>query len=237
MTIGEIFDFVNYISNKEFSGRTFSPQEFNLIYPQTEIAFFRSIARPPADQYHNWRVLQPAVDDIRLQTLKREFTLTFTSAKADLPNTANSSTEFFDWLSFGLGVTVQDNCGDDMASEVPVEVVVDDEWSTRLAAAVRKPTLRYPILKFVQSTVRQVQVAPTAITQLKLRYYKKPVTPVFIYTTDANNNIIYDAANSIQSEFPEIAHEPIINLLFERVGINLSAEQITAYSQMAKQVA
>lgn len=228
MNIGEIFSFTNYICNKEQSGRTFSPSEFNLIYPETELTFFRSIARPPADQYHNWRVLQPAVDDLRLQTLKREFTLNFSSTIADLP------TEFLDWLSFGVAVTIQDNCGNDVASEVPVEVVVDDEWSTRLAAAVRRPTLRYPILKFVQSTVRQVQVAPTAIVQMKLRYYKKPIKPVFEYTTDANNNIIYNPTTSVQSEFPDLAQEEVINMLLEKVGINLNFTELQNYADKAK---
>ena len=236
MNIGEIFSFVNYLSAKNFSGRTFTPEEFGLLYPSTELTFFRTIARPPADQSHNWRVLQPAVDDIRLQTLKRQLTLSFTSGVAELPNVENSETEFLDWLSFAVNVTTTDNCGDDVDSEVPVEVVVDDEWSMRISAAVRRPTLRYPIIKFIQGTVRQVQIAPSVITESVIRYYKIPHKPVFAYTTDANDNIIYDATNSVQSEFPEIAHEQIINFLLEKVATNLDKNPLLQYSQLAKQV-
>lgn len=235
MTIGEIYSTTNYLTAKNFSGRTFTPDEFNLIYPETELTFFRTIARPPADQLHSWRTLQPAVDDIRLQTLKKEFTLTIVNTKADLPNIDNSETEFLDWLSFGLAVTIKDNCDNDVASELPVEVVVDDEWSTRLAAAIRKPTLKFPILKFIQETNRAVQVAPSAINQLKLRYYKKPRKPVFAFTADANDNIIYDATLSVQSEFADVVHEQIINFLLEKVSTNLTADAPMAYSQLAKQ--
>lgn len=233
MNIGERFKYVDFIVNKEQSGNI-SPAEFNLQNSQAEIDFFRSISRPPADQFHSWRTLRGAVDDIRLQTLKRDFVLTFTNARANLPNLQNSSDEFMDWLSFGLLTIVKDNCNVNVDSEVPVEVVMEDEWSTRLYAAIRKPTLRYPIVKFVFNTVRQVQVAPTAISSMRLSYYKKPIAPVFAFTQSANNQVVYNPTLSTQSEFDSINDIPICNILLKKIGINLSEQALQNYADQAK---
>lgn len=236
MNINQSFIYCEFIANKAQIGRTFTPDEYNEQFPEAELDFCRSIMRPPSDQLHNWRTLTPAVDDIRLQPIKRDFTLNFTSGKADLPNTDNSQTEFMDWLSFALPVTLKDNCDKPFDAEIPVEVVTEDEWATRLSAPIRKPEIKFPITKFIFDQVKKVQGAPTVISQMRLSYYKIPRRPFFAFTLDANDNIIYDATNSIQSELPPITSVSVCNILLSKIGVNLQDPTIQNYANQAKQL-
>src|SRR3990167_9682230 len=73
MTISEFFNFINYISAKENSGRTLSPYEFNLIVPQSQYDFI-------LQEIKDWQKIS---EDIRV--LKKTVTLTPVSGIVSLP--------------------------------------------------------------------------------------------------------------------------------------------------------
>ena len=225
MDINEIYLTCQYIINKEING-AFSPDSFRLMYPTAEDDFFRSIARPAADQFHSWSVLKAAEDDLRLHTLKVTTTLNFVSGLANLP------ADFRDWLAFGLNITLTDNCDKPYAAELLIEVVASDEWPSRFNASIRKPSLAYPIIKF---NATQLQIAPITATPVSFTYYKIPVKPVWANIVPiVNDTPVYDPNTSVQSEYPEITHIQILNILLKKVGINLSFSELERFATEAK---
>lgn len=221
MTVNEILNFVNYIANKEQSGQTFTPQNFNLTLPRAQLDYItNSLQISPEKRDGRPILLVPN----NLRVFKKTATLTLTNGLATVPD------DYMYTTALGLLVTLTDNCGEPVQAEYPVEVVDDDEWTFRTSAALRKPTRRYPICKFHDT---QIEFKPTGT--YNLYYLRYPVTPVFGYTI-TNGVAVYNPSTSVQLELPDITHEEVCNILLRYIGINLSAEQLQQYAERSKQV-
>lgn len=159
-----------------------------------------------------------------LRTLKTFATINTTSGVGDVP------ADYMYTTAIALPATTTDDCDKTIDIEVPVEVVDDDEWTFRTIAQIKKPTLSYPICKFLKT---QMEFKPQV--NYKLYYLRYPVTPVFGYTI-TNGVPVYNPATSTQLELPDVTHEEVCNILLRYIGVNLSSEAISAYAAQSKQV-
>jgi hypothetical protein len=61
---------------------------------------------------------------------------------------------------------------------------------------------------------------PVAITSVDFSYWRWPIDPIFQYTIQ-DGYITYDAANSVEFEFPKDEHLTIVSMILKWVGVNL----------------
>lgn len=221
MNVGQIFDFVLFISNKEQSGNSISPLQFSLLLPRAQLDYINnSLGISPEKRDGRPILLIPN----NLRGLKTSVSLTLTNRLATVP------TDYMYTTAIGLLVTLRDDCDKPYDAEYPVEVADDDEWAYRSSSVSQPPTIRYPICKFHDT---QIEFKPDGT--YALYYLRYPVTPVFGYTI-TNGVPVYNPLTSVQLELPDIVHEEVCNILLKYMGINLSSEALQNYANQSKQV-
>jgi hypothetical protein len=119
-----------------------------------------------------------------------------------------------------------------------VEIVYDEEKIDYiLRSTLSAPSTSFPVA-LVSS---DIQVFPTSIASVKMRYYKQPeglsVTtgarvaqqPKFGYTVVAGKEV-YSAANSVDFELPEHYFAELVVEVAKLIGVNLRDQDVYAYS-------
>ena len=120
-----------------------------------------------------------------------------------------------------------------------VPVVYDEvNWENVLRSALSAPTTSFPAALLTN----QIEVAPTSIASVKLRYYKQPEglnpstgartasQPRFGYTVVAGKEV-YSAANSVDFELPEHYFAELVVEVAKMIGVNLRDQDVYAYAQ------
>lgn len=126
----------------------------------------------------------------------------------------------------------------DTTTATPVAIVYDDvKMDYILRSNLSTPTNDYPVA-LVSSNI---QVFPTTIPSVKLRYYKLPQglnpttaaktvsQPKFGYTVAANKEI-YSPSNSVDFELQETYFSDLVIEIAKMIGVNLRDQDIYTYA-------
>ena len=121
---------------------------------------------------------------------------------------------------------------------VAVPVVYDEvNWENVLRSTLSAPTAAFPAALLTN----QIEVSPTSIASVKLRYYKQPEglnpstgartasQPRFGYTVVAGKEV-YSAANSVDFELPEHYFADIVVEIAKMIGVNLRDADVYNYA-------
>ena len=124
------------------------------------------------------------------------------------------------------------------STSVPIAIVYDDvKMDYILRSSLSVPSNDFPVA-LVGS---DIQVFPTTIPSVKLRYYKLPQglnpatgaktvsQPKFGYTVSANKEI-YSATNSTDFELPETYFSDLVIEIAKMIGVNLRDQDVYAYA-------
>jgi hypothetical protein len=119
-----------------------------------------------------------------------------------------------------------------------IPVVYDEvNWENVLRSTLSAPTASFPAALLTN----QIEVAPTSIASVKLRYYKQPEglnpstgartasQPRFGYTVVAGKEV-YSAANSVDFELPEHYFADIVVEIAKMIGVNLRDADVYNYA-------
>jgi hypothetical protein len=123
------------------------------------------------------------------------------------------------------------------STSIPIDIIYDEEkLEYVLRSTLSTPTESTPVAFLSDS----IEVFPTSIKKIKLRYYKQPegvspttgsrvaVAPRFSYTVVAGKEV-YSASNSVDFELPDHYIPKLIMELGRMIGINLRDEAVMAY--------
>jgi len=176
MTTQEVRDYINTILNKDSSGNSLSPDEFNLLMKANIYSFVK-------DQIlqHRQFIASGNIDNV-----------VFTSLLVDALYT--STTASLSGGSFTLPTDMlflSDLYGTYNANQKKIELVSPEEYSQRVSNLLSKPIAYHPVA-YIEGTACKVN--PQNMTAIKVLYIKSPTIPVFDYYNDANDNIVYLAA-------------------------------------------
>ena len=127
-------------------------------------------------------------------------------------------------------------------TSTPIDIIYDEEkLEYLLQSDLSSPVASHPVA-FLSDNV---EVFPTSVKKIKMRYYKQPegllpadgsrtaAVPRFGYTVVSNKEI-YSAANSIDFELPDHYIPRMIMEIGRMVGINLRDEAVMSYSAQAQ---
>ncbi len=229
MDNGLIYNLLNTIIRKEKEGQTISPEQY------TELLQMGSWEKANADynQYENTQVL---TDSLRL--LERRDSVTIGAGSADLPSDY--------WHLMNAYHNNSTNGGKEVT---PFDIVTDEEFIEYQHSDLVQPTTFYPILTVYDD---KVEIVPTSITGVALRYLKKPDEPFFDYYIDADDNIQYlepgqvytlqadeeyrdgttvgDVTSiSVELDFPEGERVQVLYIILEKLGVSLNEADALEY--------
>lgn len=125
-----------------------------------------------------------------------------------------------------------------------IELIYDEEKLERiLRSTLSIPTDETPVALISND----IQVFPTSVKNIKLRYYKTPegVSPIdgsktpalpsFGYTVAANGTEVYDPTTSVDFELPNHYIEPLVIEIAEMMGVSLRQSDLYNYAQTEEQ--
>jgi len=130
-------------------------------------------------------------------------------------------------------------------TSIPVQIVYDEEKIDYiLRSNLSTPTANAPVALISYD----IQVFPTSITSVKLRYYKDPEglnpstgarvnsQPRFGYTVVAGKEV-YNATNSVDFEMQEHYFAELVVEIAKLIGVNLRDQDVYAYSSNEQKMA
>ncbi len=110
----------------------------------------------------------------------------------------------------------------------PVKLINEDERATRLNSQIDPVTVTSPIGE--QTAPKTFRLYPVGTYNGNVSYLRRPVKPVFGYSVISGRVIVYDPNTSTQLEWRDSEIGLIIQKSLEVCGINLRAEDISAFA-------
>lgn len=112
----------------------------------------------------------------------------------------------------------------------PVPMVNEDVRAEKLNSQIDPVTITSPIGE--QTAPRTFRLYPTGVYNGNVTYLRRPVKPVFGYTTLSGRIIVYNSGTSTQLEWRDSELPLIITKSLEVAGINLRAEDVQQWAAM-----
>jgi hypothetical protein len=233
ISVNEIKLYSDYISNKEQSGNTISPDNFNLLLRRGLDDLFKQRYGLPEEYQPGmplprmaYEVTQKMKDDLRM--LKKTETL---SVDANGQMLIPSDYVHYTRITYVYFVNNKENKKPD-EKIVGVEVIDDDKWDGRRTHPIKVPNKKKLIIANFNSD--NVEYFPKDLGNIQFTYLKYPPTPVWAYTIDADDNVVYDPSNSINIELPAILTNDLTRIILSYIGINLREQGLVSYVEEIK---
>ena|ERR1017187_10364035 len=227
MSLFEIYNLIEFITNKDFSGNVIAPDRFNQLIKVVSIEHFREKYGLP-EEYQPGRPVPTEFADI---TIKNTDDLKAFKMPIFGRAVANGILQYPDGYAhrdtFVYNFTKTINSIPTVFPR-PIEVLRESEFASRNGNYTKKPTTYNPICVLRSDGVH---IRPITITSVDMFYYRFPVDPVFSYT-EGDGFITYNAAASVEMEWPPDEHIVLTRKILQYVGINLREEQIVNYSEL-----
>jgi hypothetical protein len=234
MTLGDMYDLVSYITNKDFSGNIVTPDQFNMLIKVVNIDLFRrkyglpegyQPGRPIPNEYAE--ITQKNLDDMKAFKV-------FLKNVPVTNGTVPYPTDYCHKMELTNNFTIKINKVDTILPK-GLEVLNESQLSSRLGNYTKRPVSRMPICTFRSDAIyvwpfEISDIVPDPITQIDMAYYRYPRTPEFVYSV-TDGGLVYDAVNSTEVEWPQDEHLVLVRMLLNYIGINLREGDIVNYSE------
>ena len=214
MTIDEIYQFVQFLANKDQRGYI-KPSEFNLAVERAQLDEIKElIANESTHQNYD-----------KLRTVIDKTTITY-SATGNGAFTLPS-----DYLYF-LSATFDS----DGPVHYEVEMVNHDQLFKKINSTIVFPSSSYPIGVIMEDGIEiynNTSGADATAGNVVLNYVKIPAAPVWTYQL-VNNMYVYDASSASlqQLTLPESTHQDIISRVVSYLGVSLREADLVEYSEL-----
>lgn len=201
MTIGQMHDFINLLKNQG-QGGYHSPEEID-----------RALNSGSSDKFGEEKQEFERTQKISgdLANFKKVASVVISAGYGPLPAD----------YDYATGATT--NAG------LPIDIVPESEWPTRLNDPVAPPIATYPIMAIRD----QIQVEPT-LTPIKLYYLRQPVDVEYVYS-DSGGDITPNPGASTNSDWPINCHVDIVLRALVYLGVPLSEDVLIKLKSFKKQ--
>lgn len=223
MSIDEAYQLCNYVANKNLSGNTFAPSQFNLLAKTAQLDFI-------SKRLGNPKTLGPSgVPPFGYKSNRK--------IHEDLRP-----------LVYGpIGIPIQPNTGlfqypynyiwPDAVHKLdwtPIREIDSDQYPFVKKSTIVPPTEDYPVLV---PRGPYGFVDPYTIGQFGMTYLRAPVDPYWNYTV-VNDAPVYNQVGSVDFQVNPYtnAHLEIILIILQYCGINLDMAQLTAFAAQKEQI-
>jgi hypothetical protein len=219
MSIDEAYRLINFIANKEQSGNTFNPGQFNTLAKVAQLDFI-------SKRLGNLKMLGPvSVPQFGYKSNRKvdEDLRPLVYGPITIPITVNTGL-----FSYPAGYMWPDAIHKNDFSQI--YEVQSDEYPAVKHSTVVPPTSDYPV---VVHRGAYGFIDPYSIGSFGMSYVKAPADPVWGFT-EVDGVEVYNPATSVNFSVNPYtnAHLEICMIILAYVGINLDMAQLTAYAKM-----
>lgn len=179
--LGDVVDYVSFILNKDQKGGRLNPSRIRTVIKAVNIEYLNDIRA----QYENNSVIS---DDTRVVINTKGDAVIPTPLMTDVNGFVSLPDDYRHFSSLDYLKTVSGDCDNKPTRiNVPVEMLTDSEFQTRMSSRLKGPSEKYPI-GTIQN--QRLHVLPAKKRRLALTYWKNPSTPYFDYIV-SNGSIVY----------------------------------------------
>lgn len=214
MNISEAFDFLNFWINKK-TGAWFTIPELEEITDRGQMSLYADLQPKYATSQRIKDALSPFREVYNFTTAISGYVI--------VPDT-----NYLNLLDLQIYFQVSNR-----TIFYPLEMVNEDERANRLNSQIDPVTTTSPIAE--QTGERTFRLYPINAYNGNITYLRRPIKPVFGYTTISQRVIVYDPNTSTQLEWSEQWQNAVLIKALASVGINLSDQMISQYAQMKTQ--
>ena len=226
MTLFDMYELMELILNKDYSGNMLTPDRFNQLIKVVNIDKFKQKFGLP-EQYQPGRPIPKEYAEITLKNsddlrrFKSPLLINTPCPAGLLPYPANYAHR--DEIYYNQTVTID---GAATVMPRPVEILRESQLSARRGSYTKGPSLRHPV-----GVMRSngIQIYPTTIANVDFTYWRWPVEPVFSYLQHEGYITYHDAA-SVEFEWPVDVHMDLVRMMLEYMGVNLREADIVQYA-------
>lgn len=217
MNLKEAYDFLNFFINK-YTGGFYPPDELDLIVDRGQMALY-------TDYQPKYATSQRIKDALAPFRQKWEFSSANTiSGVIPVPSNLN----YLNLLAININYDISSR-----TVYAPVTMVNEDEIGHRLNSQIDPVTITSPIGE--QLAPGFFRLYPTSGYTGTITFLRRPVKPVFVYTTISQRVIVYDDAASTQLEWRETEMDSVLLKSLSTLGINLTDNEIAQYAEVKNQ--
>ena len=230
ISVNEVKEFVDFLANKEQSGNSVSPDEFNLSLRRATDDLFRKEYGLPEDYKPgapmpniSYEITQRIKDDMRV--FKKTSAISI-----DSNGVGSVPSDYVHYTAIRYTKITNQKGGNPLIEPKSVEAIDDDKWDGRIGNSIKFPDKDYPICNFNSDTI---QFEPKDLTIVQLTYLKYPSSPVWGYNI-IDTVAIYDSSKSTDIELPQMLTNDIARLICSYFGIRFRDNMFLEYSEMIK---
>lgn len=194
MTHEDILNFINFVADKEQTGNTINPQEYNRIAKVKQLRFFKKLIGLPEEYQVGMEMprIQPELTQKITDSLSTFKTIMGDGVTSPLIiNTngrANIPTDYYYHSSLKyIDVSNAANCTPQKLPRT-VRVLTDTEFDAIEGRVITAPTIKYPVCNYQSGFIRFL---PKTLKKVDYIYYRYPLTPVYDYYINADGENIY----------------------------------------------
>lgn len=226
MNLQESFDHLNFWINK-FTGSWFTIEELTEVVDRGQMSLYADLQ----PQYATSQRIKDALAPFRKTW---DFTPTNTiSGVIPIP----SDLDFLNLLDVRIQYDISS-----ATRYASLEFPNEDELSARLNSQIDPVTITSPIGEILGSvnvptsdtTVKRqyyIRIYPTAGYTGRVTFLRRPIKPVFAYTTISERVIVYDDAASTQLEWGENMINSVLLKALDTLGINLTDQERLQFAE------
>jgi len=233
MTLWNMYELMELILNKDYGGNVLTPERFRQLIKVVNIDKFKKKFGLP-EEYQPGRPVPKEYVEITLKNADdlRRFKATpliNTPAVAGLLPYPEDYAHRDQIIYNDIGGGFFDGVPQDIPRQV--EILTETQAAARRSNYTKRPSTTYPI-----GVMRSagIQIYPITVTVVDFFYWRFPVEPVFSYNQYAGY-ITYNAAASVEYEWPEDEHISLVTMMLGYMGVNMREADIIQYSEMKKQ--
>ena len=239
-SVFEVYSTLKDLVNKDARGMI-TPSQFNSFAGVAQTKIFNELFREfQLNKKNSLRQVDGGRDKNRVKQLQEDLSV-FSKSATVSSSTINLGT-FEKPLDMARIISMS-TFGDwflDQSTSEPIQLIYDEEkLDMVLRSVLSKPTENTPVALIS----RDIEVFPTSIRKIKVRYYKTPegvdpltgnpvpTLPKFGYTVSAAGQEVYDVTTSVDFEIPDHYVPELVLEISKMLGINLREQEVYAYAQ------
>lgn len=225
--VNEVKQFLDSLANKDQTGNTFTPAEYNMWLRRGLDEIFGSEYGLPEDYKAGaplpnigYELTQKIKDDLRI--FKEDPIIAIDSnGFMVLPE------DYVHYTAIDYIKVTNQPVGNPLVEEIEVSIIADEKWSFRKRAAVKVADKDNPICNF-QAT--GISFSPKDLYKVRLTYLRYPKEPEWAFTLDQDVPI-FDAANSVDVELPQNLTNDLTLILVSYLAVKNKDEGLLAYAR------
>jgi len=211
LDLEDIFALLNFYINK-FTGSFYTISELENILDAGQMGIYSDHKPKYATSQLSKEILSPFKETYNFTTLVSGYVI--------VPDT-----DYLDLLDLQIYFQISDR-----TVYCPIKLVNEDERANRLNSQIDPVTVTSPIGE--QTAPKTFRLYPAYAYNGNVTYLRRPVKPVFAYSTVSGRVIVYNSGSSTQLEWRQSELGEIIIKALSGIGINIGSQEITGWAQV-----